>query len=82
MLPDWFSRRWKARRRGLARAFLRFDRLAWLPSSSAPASRRLPVMANHRRCGRRPEAGSNLLIDNKLIRARPTGAIDNLKNYG
>jgi len=55
----------------LARAFLRFERPAWLPSSPAPASRRLPVMANHHKCGWRPEAGSNLLIGNKFIRARP-----------
>jgi len=71
MLPNWFSRRWKARRRGLARAVLRFDLPAWLPSSPAPASRRLPVMANHRGCSWRPQAGSNLLIANKFIRARP-----------
>jgi len=73
MLPDRFSPRWNAsqsRRRGLARAFLKFDRPAWLPSSPAPASRRLPVMVNHRRCGWRLEAGTNLLIDNKFIRAR------------
>jgi len=46
---------------GLARAFLRFGLPAWLPSSPAPACRRLPFMANHRRCGWRPQAGSNLL---------------------
>jgi len=38
-------------RRGLARTFLGFNRPAWLPSSPAPASRRLPIMANYRRRG-------------------------------
>jgi len=45
MLPDRFSPRWNAPgRRGLARAFLKFDPPAWLPSSPAPASRRLPFI--------------------------------------
>jgi len=41
----------KLEKRGQARAFLRFGLPAWLPSSPAPACRRLPFMANHRRCG-------------------------------
>jgi len=44
---------------GLARAFLGFDLPVWLPSHPAPASRRLPFMANHRSCGWQPEAGGN-----------------------